>query len=77
MAAAYPQGGLCEVYGDPDDFQGITKAPIERAKRLCRSCPARRECLLYALEHDVEGTWGATTFSERRRYGHGLLRRIP
>ena len=33
--------------------------------RICRGCPARSECLDYALEYNVIGYWAGTT--DRRR----------
>jgi WhiB family transcriptional regulator, redox-sensing transcriptional regulator len=38
------------------------------AKRVCRSCEVRAECLGYALEHDERfGIWGGLSERERRR----------
>ena len=38
------------------------------AKRVCRSCDVRAECLEYALEHDERfGIWGGMSERERRR----------
>lgn len=36
------------------------------AKAVCSSCPLQTACLTYALNHGVEGVWGATTEQERR-----------
>ena len=60
------------VGADPELFFPIgTAGPaleqIERARQVCRRCPARPRCLAWALEHDVvSGIWGATTEDERR-----------
>lgn len=35
-------------------------------KRICNGCPARTECLDYALHHNVMGFWGGTTHHQRR-----------
>lgn len=43
---------------------------VERAKRICSTCPVRQECLDYALEfpdRSMPGIWGGTTEGERRR----------
>lgn len=32
---------------------------------VCNSCPARKECLAYALDYNVIGIWGGTTASDR------------
>ncbi len=37
------------------------------AKKICRGCEVRAECLAFALEHDEQfGVWGATSAHERR-----------
>jgi WhiB family redox-sensing transcriptional regulator len=39
------------------------------AKRICRKCPVKSECLAYALEHDEQhGVWGGMTPAERRKH---------
>jgi len=38
------------------------------AKRVCRKCDVRAECLEYALETDqAHGVWGGMTVRDRRR----------
>ena len=38
------------------------------AKKVCRGCEVRAECLEYALEHDERfGIWGGLSERERRR----------
>lgn len=60
---------------DPDLFfpigtTGAALRQIEEAKRIYRSCPARIQCLAWALDHRVgEGVWGGTTPEERRFIG--------
>ena len=47
---------------DPDD------QTVKQAKAMCRACPVREDCLLFALEtKQVDGIWGGTTEIERRR----------
>lgn len=44
-----------------------------QAKRVCRSCPVRLECLEYALEiKDGFGIWGGLTPKERSKIPRGL-----
>jgi WhiB family transcriptional regulator, redox-sensing transcriptional regulator len=56
---------------DPDLFFPVGTArsalrQIEEAKRICRVCPARTQCLAWALDHEVDsGVWGGTTEDER------------
>lgn len=41
---------------------------VVNAKRICRRCEVRGECLGYALRLGVAfGVWGGTTVSERRK----------
>ncbi len=35
--------------------------------RLCQRCPLVIPCLDYALDHDVKGVWGGTTYAQRKR----------
>ena len=63
---------------DPDLFFpigtiGTALRQIEEAKRICRTCPARIQCLAWALDNGVgEGVWGGTTPDERR-----VIRSLP
>lgn len=58
---------------DPDALF-VQGAMQHEAKRLCRSCPVRTECLAEALDGAIEfGVWGGMTERERR----ALLRRRP
>ena len=57
---------------DPDLFFPIGTAgselhQVEKAKRICRTCPVRTRCLSWALDQAVSsGIWGGTTEDERR-----------
>lgn len=57
---------------DPEVFfpigsSGPALVQVERAKRICRSCPALEPCLEWAVESGQEaGVWGATSEDERR-----------
>jgi len=57
---------LCKDYSFPDLF--FPDGRVEEAKRLplaqaiCAGCPARKECLEYALEEEIPyGIWAGTT----------------
>jgi WhiB family redox-sensing transcriptional regulator len=53
---------------DPDAFFPEKGGSTREAKRVCRSCEVRAECLGYALEHDERfGIWGGMSERERRR----------
>ena len=44
------------------------ESPDELAVRICADCPARVECLAYALAAgEREGLWGGPTAAERAR----------
>lgn len=56
----------------PDqDLRGVRKTEAaEAAIAMCRSCPALKQCLEYALRHPESaeyGVWGGTTATQRRR----------
>src|SRR5258708_32665512 len=52
----------------PISATSASGATVERAKRVCESCPVQSQCLRYALRHRQEqGIWGGLTEDERRR----------
>jgi WhiB family transcriptional regulator, redox-sensing transcriptional regulator len=54
---------------DPDLFFAVGAREHKLAKKICRNCPVRRECLAYAMDAPVDhGIWGGMTERERRRY---------
>lgn len=72
MRDEWPIMAACRK-GDPDALFVSGKRQND-AKRVCRRCPVRYECLAYALDRRVEhGVWGGMTERERR----SLLRRYP
>src|SRR5256714_15687166 len=65
MIADWPSMAACR-YGDPDALF-VQGAEQNVAKRICRSCPVRYECLADALDNRIEfGVWGGMTERERR-----------
>ena len=58
-------------HADPDLFfpegtNGPALAQLDEAKRICLSCPVRRQCLTWAVDHDISsGIWGGATPDER------------
>jgi WhiB family redox-sensing transcriptional regulator len=53
---------------DPEAFFPEKGGSTREAKRVCRACEVRAECLEYALEHDERfGIWGGFSERERRR----------
>ena len=65
--AAWQDRALC-AQTDPEAFFPEKGGSTREAKRVCRSCEVRAECLEYALEHDERfGIWGGLSERERRR----------
>jgi WhiB family redox-sensing transcriptional regulator len=51
----------------PISATSASSATVERAKRVCESCPVQSQCLRFALRHRQEqGIWGGLTEDERR-----------
>lgn len=62
---AWTDDALCAQV-DPELFFPETGRSNKAAKKTCRSCPVRAECLDYALEHDERhGIWAGLTVDER------------
>jgi WhiB family transcriptional regulator, redox-sensing transcriptional regulator len=52
---------------DPDLFFPTGELSVQTAKRICRGCPVRTQCLEFALDARLEhGVWGGLTENERR-----------
>ena len=59
--------GLCSRT-NPDLWFSPGALEHKEAKRICRACPVRMDCLQYAMETPVDhGVWGGLTERERRR----------
>ncbi len=53
---------------DPEVFFPEAGGRVEPAKRVCRSCEVRTQCLDYAMAHHERfGVWGGRSERERRR----------
>jgi WhiB family transcriptional regulator, redox-sensing transcriptional regulator len=64
---AWQDRALC-AQTDPEAFFPEKGGSTREAKRVCRSCEVRAECLEYALAHDERfGIWGGLSERERRR----------
>lgn len=59
--------GACVGITNPDVFFPAAPEFLDPARRLCRGCPVKGECLAEALSRaEVDGVWGGTTSAERR-----------
>jgi WhiB family transcriptional regulator, redox-sensing transcriptional regulator len=64
---AWQDQALC-AETDPEAFYPELGESAEPAKRICRSCEVRAECLEYALENgEAFGIWAGTTERQRRK----------
>jgi WhiB family redox-sensing transcriptional regulator len=53
---------------DPSAFFPSDSLGVEAARRICKGCGVRRECLQYALEeHLVHGIFGGSSERQRER----------
>jgi WhiB family redox-sensing transcriptional regulator len=65
--AGWQDRAIC-AQTDPDAFFPEKGGSTRDAKKVCRGCEVRAECLDYALEHDERfGIWGGLSERERRR----------
>lgn len=53
---------------EPGFFFPSDGVGVDRARRVCATCPVKQECLEYALRYRIEhGVWGGASERERRR----------
>ena len=59
--------GNCRAH-PPATFFPSDGVGVDRARKICASCPALDTCLEYALDNRIDhGVWGGTSERERRR----------
>jgi WhiB family transcriptional regulator, redox-sensing transcriptional regulator len=52
---------------NPDMWFSTAGKNVREAKRLCRLCAVRKECLSFAVESSIpHGVWGGMSETERR-----------
>jgi WhiB family redox-sensing transcriptional regulator len=69
---AWQDRALC-AQTDPEAFFPEKGGSTREAKKVCRACDVRAECLEYALAHDERfGIWGGLSERERRRLKRGI-----
>lgn len=69
MTARYPEyDGTQPCRDNPEVFfpdQENARYAMRTAKIICGMCPFLEACRDFATDHDVRGTWGATSFPDR------------
>ena len=59
--------GSCRSY-PPNMFFPSDGVGVDRARKICATCPVSSPCLEYALENHIDhGVWGGCSERERRR----------
>lgn len=59
--------GLC-AQTDPEAFFQEKGGSSREARRICKGCPVRDECLEFALKNDERfGVWGGMSAQDRKR----------
>ena len=59
---------VTDCTAEPEDFFPEKGGSTREAKKVCRACEVRTECLEYALQHDERfGIWGGLSERERRK----------
>lgn len=67
IAAPWTDSALCAEV-DAELFFPEKGGSTKEAKRVCRACPVRAECLGYALKFPlIKGIWGGLSEEERER----------
>lgn len=63
------------IFFADDGRRAVDKFAVLEAKQVCENCPVQVECLMYAMEADMQGVWGGTTTKERERIKRQRTRR--
>ena len=66
-ATMWMADGNCRDH-PPSAFFPSDGVGVDRARKICATCPVQSPCLEYALEQRIDhGVWGGTSERERRR----------
>ena len=66
-ATAWMAEGNCRLYA-PATFFPSEGVGVDKARKICQTCPVTEPCLEYALEQRIDhGVWGGCSERERRR----------
>ena len=59
-----------DIFFAEDEWFHISKENQQKHEtglKVCNKCPVRDACKTWAIESRVRGTWGGTTYAERRK----------
>lgn len=63
-APAWMEDAACTI--DPELWFSLNPFEIDEAKKICRHCPVRKQCLTFAVDNDERfGVWGGETSYQR------------
>lgn len=70
----------CKDFADDfhfDDGVDVTSKAVQQvAKSICQQCPAKKECLEYAVVANIQyGMWGGLTVIERNNLRKNMRKR--
>lgn len=74
-----PETGEFVPYTYDDFYPPTGKSVSNEVIALCKRCPAKKQCLEYALHHEKYGYWANTTENQRIeiRRKRGIKYRAP
>lgn len=72
VSHAWRDRAACVGHDPETFFPGHTEttsalADIAAAQAICARCPVKADCLAWAIAHKVDGIWGGTTETGRRK----------
>ena len=70
FSGAFPiETARCATYPTPMEWVPNREQRVvpDLMTALCRRCPGRQTCLLWALTDDLEGYWAGTTTADRKK----------
>lgn len=68
---------LCREVGYLDLFFPEPGGSSQPAKRICRQCPVKAECLQYAMDNPMTGVYGGTSVEDRKQLARAEGRTYP
>lgn len=69
ITASWMGNGACRAF-PPNTFFPSDGVGVDKARKICATCPVTSECLEYALTNHIDhGVWGGCSERERRRIG--------